>query len=145
MKSVSLSAAMLAVFCSAVPAFAAPVEARFENLGSAPMVLSKVKSCGVAEGSQQTIQKGQTSPAVSVDCGGVLSTMGVTYQMGTKDCTFNISVIYTDASPFIPDSTGYWTPHISAQGSRNATCKIVSEDISKLTTTGQFSAVFSMR
>lgn len=145
MKSVSLAAVMFAALCSSAPAFAATVEARFENLGSAPMTVSQAKSCGVITPQPTTVNTGKTSVSSSVDCGGDVSVMYVTYNMGTKDCTFNISTIYTDSSPLIPGSVGYWTPRVTVQGSRNATCKVVSQDISQITTTGQFSAVFSMK
>lgn len=145
MKSAFVLAAIAGIFIG-TPAFAAQVSASFENLGSQPMTPGNAKSCTTIQPALPTLQPGQSSAEPSrVDCGGVVSTMIISYNMGTKSCGFNIETTYTPPSPLITGSTGYWTPTISAHSYGGATCKIVKEDISQLGTTGAFAATFSMK
>ena len=123
---------------------AAPVSASFQNLGTVPMTVFKVNACGLFFPVPATVFPGVTSPVSTTDCGTAGSAAHVTYKMGSKQCVFHISTIYTPPSPFLP-GTGYWTPNASADASSGAICKVVSQDVSKISTTGAFKAVFSMK
>lgn len=143
MKFVASIAAAVALFTSA-SAFAAPVSVSYQNLGNAAMTVSNINACGTFSPTPTTVAIGTTSPVSSTDCGSVASAAHVTYKIGTKQCIFHISTIYTPGNPILGTS-GYWTPNASFNASGGATCKVVSQDVSKILTTGAFKAVFSMK
>jgi len=140
-----LSAALAAVgLLSAAPAFAAPVTMTFQNVGTVPMQYVSTNACGTFSPTPTDISAGGTSASSSTDCGSAASAAHVTYKMGTKQCVFHISTIYTPGNPILGTS-GYWTPSASVTQSGGATCKVVSQDISNVFTTGAFAAVYSMK
>jgi hypothetical protein len=140
--------AVLSVIASlaiAAPAVAAPVTMTFQNVSTTtPMTVSKINTCGVLLPAPVTVNAGNISAASSTDCGNLVSASHVTYAMGAKACIFHISTIYTPPNPLLGTS-GYWTPSASTTPSGGATCKVVSQDISNIFTTGAFKAVFSMK
>lgn len=145
MKTIAAVVAIASLFI-AVPAVAAPVTMTFKNVGTTDMKVSKVNTCGVLSPTPASVLAGKISPASSTDCGGYGSASNVVYTMGTKTCTFIISTFYTPPNPmFTPPLAGYWTPKASATGTGGATCKVVSQDASKILTTGAFAAVYSMK
>ncbi|MDJ0275965.1 hypothetical protein QLH51_03995 [Sphingomonas sp. 2R-10] len=126
------------------PAFAAPVSLSFQNAGTTAMTVSRVNTCGVLAPTPTTVNIGTTSAVSSTDCGSAASAANVTYRMGTKQCIFRISTIFTPGNPILGTS-GYWTPNANTEASGGATCRVVSQDVSGVFTTGAFKAVFSMR
>jgi len=131
----------------AAPAFSASVTMTFKNASTtSSMNVSKVNACGVLSPTPTSVLQGQTSFSSSTDCGASASASSVTYTMGTKTCTFGISTIYTAPNYlFNPPIPGYWTPKAIASGTGGATCTVVSQDASKVMTTGAFAAVYSMK
>jgi hypothetical protein len=146
MKTIAVVIA-IAGLSIAVPAVAAPVTMTFKNASTTTVMnVSKVNTCGVLSPTPAKVDVGKTSFASSTDCGSVGSASTVVYSMGTKTCTFNISTIYTAPNyMYTPPLPGYWTPKAIATGTGGATCAVVSQDASKILTTGAFAAVFSMK
>ena len=107
------------------------------------MTVSRVNTCGNFQPAPVMVPAGTTSAVSSTDCGATASAAHVTYYMGSKGCVFHISTIYTIPNPLL-GTPGYWTPKASADSSGGATCKVVSQDLSKIGT-GAFKAVFSMK
>lgn len=142
MKTLSVVAGIVALLSSA-PAFASSVSMTFQNVGTATMVPNGVNTCGVFAPTPANILAGATSPTSSTNC-GTTSAAHVTYKIGTKQCVFHISTIYTPANP-LTGASAYWTPNASTTASGSATCKVVSQDISQIFTNGNFAAVFSMK
>lgn len=134
----------IASLTMAAHAVASPVTMTFQNVSTTTsMTVSNVNTCGVLSPAPIAVLAGMTSPASSTDCGST-SASAVKYAMGAKLCEFRISTIYTPPNP-LTGAKGYWTPNASTVPSGGATCKVVSQDISNILTTGAFKAVFSMK
>lgn len=127
------------------PAFAATVTMTFQNASTtSDMKVSKVSNCGTLSPTPTTVLAGKTSLPSTGNCYSTSAAAGVTYTMGSKACAFQISTIYTPPNPLLGTS-GYWTPSSTATASGGATCNVVFKDISKIFTTGDYAATFSMK
>lgn len=143
-KAIAVLSAIVSIGIVA-PAVAAPVTMTFQNVSTTTtMTVSNVNTCGVLAPAPVTVAFGKTSVASSIDCESVASAAHVTYVMGPKTCAFHISTIYTSPNP-ITGALGYWTPNVSTTQGGDATCKVVSTDVSNIFVTGAFEAVFSMK
>lgn len=144
MKAIFALAAVVNLAIAAT-AIAAPVTMTFKNASTTtPMVVTNVNACGVFSPKPTDIAKNTTSTASRTDCGPAASAAHVTYTMGAKTCVFHISTIYTPPNVLL-GTKGYWKPNASTTASGRAVCKVVSQDISNVFTTGAFAAVYSMR
>lgn len=144
MKAIFALAAVVNLAIAAT-AIAAPVTMTFKNASTTTdMAVTNVNACGNFAPTPKNIPKGATSFPSSTDCGPAASAAHVTYTMGAKTCVFHISTIYTPPNVLL-GTKGYWKPNASTTASGRAVCKVVSQDISKVFTSGAFSAVYSMK
>jgi|GEM_PF-3381064 len=144
MKTV-FALATVANLAIAASALAAPVTMTFKNASTTTaMMVTNVNACGNFSPRPQNVAKGTTSSPSRTDCGPAASASHVTYTMGAKSCIFHISTIYTPPNVLL-GTKGYWKPNASTTASGRATCKVVSQDISNVFTSGAFAAVYSMQ
>ena len=143
MKKIAI---LLASAMIAAPAVSAPVFMTFVNESTvSTMRVSSVSACGSFSYYPQDLAPQQVSPRSRVECGDTSSAV-VTYTMGVKSCTFQVTTIYTPPNYlFNPPLPEYWTPTVKATPSGGAICRVVSQDISEFFSTGGFGATFSMK